>query len=435
MKKYLSFNGKFLLNNTLVAAAGYRLKINGFSQNARFFLLYTFLITLNLGIYNVIFNLYILRLGFKEDFLGLILSLVSISTGLFSIPAAMVCDRIGRKNTLLLSCMLLTISLLFLYTTTSTILLTFSSILYGMSSAFNVVTGSTFLVENSESHERMYLFSMYSILYTLALMIGNSLGGILPKVLTDAFAINPVGPEAYQLSLYMSFFAVFISFLPLMYIKDRRTNYIRNSNQLFTLFSLSRSALIQKMVLVYALIGMGWGTAIPYFNVYFDVVLKTSSDQIGYIFSFSEVITMIALLFVPILTNRFGKVLIVSLVQLSSISFLLIFISSSTLMVAAFAYIMRSALMNMANPIFNSFKLEIVSENQRATVNSLTWMSCYVFFGLSTYIGGLIMARGYYKLPFMLTCVLYAMAAILYYIFFENIEKHKMKMIFPLMSN
>jgi MFS family permease len=434
MKKYLLINGKFLLNNTLDAAIGYRLKINGFSRNARFFLGYIFLITLNLGIYSVIFNLYILRLGFKEDFLGLILSLVSISTGLFAIPAAMTCDRIGRKNTLLLSCLLLMISLVFLYSTTSTILLTFFSILYGTSSALNVVTGSTFLVENSESSERMHLFSMYYALYTLALMIGNFVGGSLPKILINSLGIDPTGPEAYQLSLYISFFSVFLSFLPLVFIKDRKTNCGKSSDQLLILLSLSRSGLIQKMILVYALIGMGWGMALPFFNVYFDVVLKTSSDQIGSIFSLSEVIMMIALLFVPILTEKFGKVLIVSLVQLSSIPFLLLFISSSTLIVVAFAYIMRSALMNMANPIFNSFKLEIVRENQRATVNSLTWMSCYTFVGLSTYFGGLLMAWGYYKLPFILTCILYAAAAVLYYIFFENLEKQKTKMI-PLISN
>jgi len=425
MKKYLSTNSKFLLNTTACAVAGYRSRINGFSRNARLFLAYVFLTTLNLGIYSVIFNLYILRLGFREDFLGLILSLVSISTGLFAIPAAMICDRIGRKKTLLLSCLLLSVSLIFLYTTSSTVLLAFFSVLFGAASALNVVTGSTFLVENSVSSERMHLFSMHSILYTLALMIGNFVGGNLPKVLINSFAFDPAGPEAYQLSLHLSLCAVFLSFLPLVSIQDRKTDCRGNPDYLFTFLSLSRSILVRKMILVYALIGMGWGLALPYFNVYFDVVLKTSSDQIGSIFSLSEVLMMIALLFVPVLTERFGKVTIVSLVQLSSIPFLLLFISSSVLTVIAFAFIMRSALMNMANPILNSFKLEIVGEDQRATVNSLTWMSCYTFVGLSTYVGGLIMARGYYKLPFLLTCVLYAVAAVLYYVFFDRIEKEQ----------
>jgi MFS family permease len=145
MKKYPLINSKFFLNTIINATIGYRSKINGFSQNACLFLGYVFLISLSLGIYDIIFNLYILKLGFKEDFLGLILSLVSIATGLFAIPVAMVCDRVGRKNTLLLSCLLLLFSFIFLYTTTSTALLAFFSVLYGISTALKIVTVSPFM--------------------------------------------------------------------------------------------------------------------------------------------------------------------------------------------------------------------------------------------------------------------------------------------------
>jgi hypothetical protein len=69
--------------------------------------------------------------------------------------------------------------------------------------------------------------------------------------------------------------------------------------------------------------------------------------------------------------------------------------------------------------------MEIVSEGQRATVNSLIWMSCYTFVGLSTCAGGLMMARAYYTLPFLLTCGIYGVAAVLYYVFFEKMEKQQ----------
>lgn len=420
-----SFNGKFFLNMAINAAAGYTSKMNGFSRNACLFLGYIFLTSLSLGIYGVIFNLYVLRLGFREDFLGLMLSLVSISTGLFAIPAAMTCDRIGRKNTLLLSCLLLLISFFFLYTTTSTTLLALFSVLYGISSALKIVTASTFMVENSTSYERMHLFSMYYLLYTIGVMIGNLAGGTLPQVLTNSLDLDPAGPLAYQLSLYASLAAVFVSLLPLIFIKNKKLECTERQDLLSTLSSTLRSGVVHKLILVNALIGMGWGLALPYFNVYFDIVLKASSNQIGLIFSLSQVVMMFTLLFVPMLTEGFGKVKVIALVQLASIPFLLLFASTSVLAIAAFGYIMRGAIMNMSNPILSSFNLEIVSENQRATVNSLTWMSCYTFVGLSTYAGGLIMARGYYTLPFLLTCVLYVAATVLYYVFFEKMEKQQ----------
>ncbi|WP_048156338.1 MFS transporter [Methanosarcina sp. Kolksee] len=425
MKKYSSFNSKFILNATISVVAGYREKLNCFSRNACLFLGYIFLISLSLGIYEVIFNLYILRLGFREDFLGLMLSLVSISTGLFAIPAAMFCDRVGRKSTLLLSCLLLLFSFAVLYTTTSTLLLVLFSILYGVSSSLKIVTASTFMVENSTSYERMHLFSMYYLLYTIGVMIGNFAGGILPQTFTSSLNIDPADPTGYQLSLYASLTAVLISLLPLIFIKNKKPALPGKSDLFSTLSSTLRSKTIQKLVLVNGLIGMGWGLALPYFNVYFDIVLGASSRQIGFIFSLSQVVMMFTLLFVPILTEWLGKVKIVALVQLSSIPFLLLFTSTSLLTIAAFGYIMRSAIMNMSNPILSSFNMEVVSEDQRATVNSLIWMSCYTCVGLSTYAGGLMMAHNYYSLPFLLTCILYVVATVLYYLFFEKMEKEQ----------
>ncbi|MDI9538512.1 MAG: MFS transporter, partial [Bacteroidota bacterium] len=381
MRKYPSLNSRLVLNTTISAVAGYRAKLNGFSRNACLFLVYVFLISLSLGIYEVIFNLYILRLGYREDFLGFMLSLVSVSTGLFAIPAAMFCDRAGRKNTLLLSCLLLLFSFSILYTTTSKFLLAFFSVVYGVSSSLKIVTAPTFMVENSTGYERMHLFSMYYLLYTVGVMIGNFAGGNLPQIFISFLDINPIGPVAYQLSLYASLAAVLISLLPLIFINNKRNNLVERSAAFSTLFSTLRSVTIQKLILVNGLIGMGWGLALPYFNVYFDIVLGASSKQIGIIFSLSQLVMMFTLLFVPILTEGLGKVKVVALVQLASIPFLLLFISTSILAIAAFGFVMRSAIMNMSNPVLSSFNMEIVSEDQRATVNSLIWMSCYTFVG------------------------------------------------------
>lgn len=477
MKKHPSINsksfnkplpGKFLLTATSKAASGYVSKVGGFSRNASLFLGYVFLISLSLGIYDVIFNLYILRLGFREDFLGLMLSLVSISTGLFSIPAATFCDRAGRKNTLLLSCLLLLISSAVLYTTTSAFLLALFSVLYGISSSLKIVTASTFMVENSTSYERMHLFSMYYLLYTTGIMLGNLSGGTLPQVFINSFNLDPTSSGAYQFSLYASLTAVLFSLLPLLLIKNKKTGIAKTGMAetkiakagiigikiakngiteagieekgitgteiaktgmtgklaLFSaLFAALRSGTIRKLIMVNGIIGLGWGLILPYFNVYFDIVLGADSKQIGFIFFLSQLVMMFTLMFVPILTEGLGKVKVITLVQLSSIPFLLLFASTSVLTAAAFGYVMRTATMNMANPIMSNFNMEVVDESQRATVNSLVWMSCYTFVGLSTYAGGLMMAHGYYTLPFLLTCGIYGVGAVLYYVFFEKIEK------------
>ena len=349
------------------------------------------LITLNVGIYGVIFNLYILSLGFGEDFLGLILSISSVSIGIFAIPAAFVCDRLGRKRTLLSSSLLLAFSLLILYNSTSWWLLIAFSIAYGGAMTLSLVTGATFLVENSAPYERMHLFSMYSIIYSVATLTGNLAGGYFPDVLAEVMADLPSNLlvlEAsrcteYRLTLYLSLAAVIFSLIPLVHIKETIVPEGCGISGAFKLYrSTFKSHWVRRMLIFYCLLGAGWGTALPYFNVFLDVVHKASTTEIGLIFTFS-----------------------------------------SSLLLAAFGYVMRYLLMNMANPILNSFKLEIAEAKERSIINSSMWMACYTFVGIGTYAGGLMMAAGRPEMPFLATSAIYLASAIFYYICFDDFER------------
>ncbi len=408
-----------------VTSDGYLARLKSFSHNARQYLLFVFLTTLNQGIYGVIFNLYILSLGFREDFLGLILSLSSASIGLFAIPAALICDRFGRKNTLLLSSVLYTLSLIFLYNTTSQELLAISSIAYGVALALSLVTGGTFLVENSTVYERMHLFSMYYIIYTISILSGNMLGGILPGVLADMLSFEPGEAMSYRLTLYVSLAAAIISLLPLSYIKEKSSQNNINMSRMAVYKSIFQSKTACQMIFIYCLYGIGWGVSLPYFNVYFDTILGADTSQIGIIFSVSQLTMVIGYFLVPMLTEELGKIRLASIVQVLSIPFLLMFALTSSVLVAALGYVMRWLLMNMANPVLNSFKLEIVSNEQRSIMNSLTWMACYTFVGIGTYAGGLLMASGQNTMPFLITSAFYGITAILYYVYFNGVERRQ----------
>jgi len=412
------------LKGMLLAGNGYASKLRHFSPNARKYLLFVFLTTLNAGIYGVIFNLYILRLGFGEDFLGLILSISATSMGLFSIPAAFVCDRLGRKRTLLLSSVLSAISFFFLYNTTTPDLLVLFSLASGMASALGLVTGSTFLLENSTKEERMYLFSMSSLIYTFSLLSGNMLGGFLPDILADLISARSGSAISYRLTLYVSLVATVASLLPLAYVAEKNSeenNGIRS--QLHIYRSIFKSKVIRQMTLFYCLYGIGWGTSLPYFNVYFDTVLGASANQIGIIFSVSQVFMILGYFLVPVLTERTGKVRLVAIVQILSIPFLLMFVLTNNLLIAVVGFVMRYMIMNMANPILNSFKLEIVQPEERSMINSIMWMACYTFVGIGNYVGGLMMAKGDSRMPFMVTGLFYAATAVFYYICFNKLEE------------
>jgi predicted MFS family arabinose efflux permease len=236
---------------------------------------------------------------------------------------------------------------------------------------------------------------------------------------------DPSGTLAFRLTLYASVGVIAFAFIPLRFIEEKKVMTNGLSGQLSLLGSVFQSKDIRNMLFVYCIYGAGWGLALPYFNVYFSDILGASTSQIGLIFTLSQLVMMFGYFSVPIFTERMGKVRMAALVQALSIPFLFLFTVTSSIVIAAFGFIMRYLLMNMANPVLNSFKLEIARKDQHAVVNSLTWMACYTFVGIGNYVGGLMLAGGHYALPFQLTCVLYGVTAVLYLVLFQGIEKRR----------
>lgn len=396
-------------------------RIRHFSHNARAYVAYYFLLSVHLGIYGVIFNLYILRLGFKEDLLGLMLAIVFISTGLAAVPAAFLCDRIGRKNTLLFSVLVTSSALLLLYTITSLDWLLALSAIYGIGTAFYTVAGSPFLMENSTSDERMHLFSVNSAMSQAAYIVGCMAGGALPGLLSVA-GVDAASPEVYRYTLFLSLVVIALSAIPILFMREPGKR-ARPAKRFAVLGSTATSPKVQKLIVVNGLIGIGAGMIVPFFNVYFHSLLSATTSQIGLIFSAGEMVMVVGLMVIPLIVGRYGKVKTIALTELASIPFLIMLAFMTNIFVAAFAYIMRMTLMNMANPAINSFNMELVPDEQRATVSSLTSMAWYLCQSLSAYLSGIMMAGSNYVLPFMITCATYLCAALLYYVFFAGVER------------
>src|SRR5580765_5361504 len=77
-----------------------------FSKPARRFLAATALQWCAYGLNGVVFNLYLVQAGYKESFVGHVVSLGAAGMALLAIPAGMLADRWGRRRCLLLGAVL-----------------------------------------------------------------------------------------------------------------------------------------------------------------------------------------------------------------------------------------------------------------------------------------------------------------------------------------
>src|SRR5438093_13664785 len=78
-------------------------QLSAFSSNARLFLLSNLLGGVVISVYSLLFNFYLLSLGYQQDFLGLIASLGQLTVFLAALPAAALSNSLGRKRAMLLA--------------------------------------------------------------------------------------------------------------------------------------------------------------------------------------------------------------------------------------------------------------------------------------------------------------------------------------------
>src|SRR4030067_3535232 len=92
----------------MIASIGRNIKdygnhLGAFQPNARLYLVYAIIAGVAMGIFRLLFNFYVLALGFDEKLLGNLVTTSSITALVFALPMGYLADILGGHVSLLLS--------------------------------------------------------------------------------------------------------------------------------------------------------------------------------------------------------------------------------------------------------------------------------------------------------------------------------------------
>jgi MFS family permease len=153
-------------------------------------------------------------------------------------------------------------------------------------------------------------------------------------------------------------------------------------------------------------------------NVFFRVVHGQSDQVIGTLFAWGSLAMGVGLMIAPPIADRLGKVQLIVLTQGLAIPFMMILGFAPIFGLSAMAYYVRMALMNMSNPIYQTFIMEQVDATSRATVASLYSMVWSFGRAFSPSISGWLQVRYGFDPVFGGAILMYAIAVSLYWVFF-----------------
>ncbi len=151
-----------------------------FQRNARLYLINTVLSGVTLGIILVLYNLYLVSLGYGTDFIGLVFFVTTVGAAIAIFPAGICVDRYSNKAILIWSSLLIGVAGAGQMLFRAPIPLLASVFFVGVGGAFLLVINAPFLTATSSPEERSSLFSLNIVLTLATTVVGEALGGALP---------------------------------------------------------------------------------------------------------------------------------------------------------------------------------------------------------------------------------------------------------------
>ncbi|MCL6580791.1 MAG: MFS transporter [Firmicutes bacterium] len=415
--------------------------VRSFRPDAKRYLIYTALGAVSWSAFNLTFNLYVHSLGYLQDFIGLLNGLPSVVILVVGLPIGMLADRKGYLPFLIGGSLLSAATSLGLGLATSRGALLAFALLGGLGASCTWVIGAPMLMSISSREERVVLFSVQQALMMGAGLVGSLMAGSLPELVARLWGVSPTETLPLRLTYLVGAGFNLLALWPVLAMaRSARRAAAQASDGVAAgpasaapgrggwasplPRSLSELGLFLKLLGPSALISIGAGAMVVFFQLFFNLRFGLNPGAIGVLFAFSSVITAVATLVSPVAARRLGRVRTIVLTQLASIPFLLALAWSYNLQVVVAAYYLRSALMNMSGPLQTTFALEQVREEQRATLTSLQAMlGSLGRGGLGPIVSGYIQVRWGFSAAFTLTTVLYVIGTSLFWAFFRKAER------------
>lgn len=409
----------------MVWAIDMKTKILSFNRNIKLFMLANILIQIGMGVFMVMYNLYIKELGMPETVNGRVISMTATASALMLIPAGFLSDKFGRKWIIIAGASFGAATLFYRSFAVAETPLVTAAFLTGLFMAFVQVSGIPFLAEHSKTSERVHMFSVYFALMTLANVAGSLFGGLVSDAFQLFLSMDAASAIRWSLLFGASLFA--LALIPLFRLGNRPPAAEEKVNTRIDI-DIADTSLKKNLIVIFhfsfasLLIGLGSGLVVPYLNLYFANRFDASNTYIGLILALGSAMTVVATLIGPLLVARVGKVKAMLLFQLLSIPFLILTAYTTSLLLASLGFLLRQALMNAGNPIQSAIAMEVVHDKYKGLANSANQMVFNIGWAtMGPVAAGLVIAFGSYwgyAYAFTITAVLYLISAIYYYFIF-----------------
>lgn len=404
---------------------GYLRRIQGFGPDIKLFLVYNLLANIGFGVIELIFNLYLLKLGYKEDFIGDWRAVLTICMAASAALIGTILNRFGVWRGIVMGfSMLIASSLALAFAESSHVLLILGGC-YGVALAFLFSPLMPFILEWTPADQRGYAAAVSFSVVSLSTTLGSLIGGFAPSIFSALLSgIGEESVQAYRWTLASGTIIASLGLIPMFMMGEARRSRPRRDVHVSTAVeSVAQKRQTRGDMWMFIMAGgvmsIGVGMVQPFYNVYLKT-LGASDHAVGNIYAIGGAVAAVLGLTAPYMTNRLGALRAVVVLRLAIVPFYLPLIFMPSIGIAVAAFIVRQISINMAWPIDSTFIGEVLPPRARAGIYGMRSTAWNIGIAAASFVGGRIIVQSGYHWTFVGIIISTAIAALMFYGYFQR---------------
>ena len=394
------------------------------SRDVRLYLVCAGLVAFGyLGIWGVVLNLYLLRLGYGPRFIGLLSAAGSLTWAVAALPVSWFGRRWGSRRAMIVGLALEVVCLTLMPLSETAperwqeVWLLATRVLARLGHAFLVVNGISYLMGATGDEERNHAFGIRKALTPLTGVVGGLVGGFLPPLVAATMGVSPDDAAPFRVALLVSALIPVPGLAALLAARD-----VDNGEG----YGSGSSAgpipwgLIGLLGLVTMLWTCGGASGHAFFNVYLDSALRVPTALIGSTMAAGKLLAGItSLLAAPILMSRWGRRRTFTLGAVGTVASLLPLALVAHWIPAGLGFALMITTESVAWPTLTVFSQEAVPRGWRPAMSGAFFLAEGIAFTLMGLAGGFAITALGYRPYFLIAAAFPAVAAPLFWFYFN----------------
>lgn len=390
-------------------------------------LLHGMLFGLSFSIADMLFNFYLLSLGYDNLVSGQLQSSFRIAGVVLGIPIGMIIDRISAQRMLYIGVLtyaigwgvLLMLDKVSLTTPFGTISpLQLMNILYFIIGAANMATYTAVVPLLStviEPQQRASMFGVNASASTMVGFVGSIVAGMLPGVIAASLGVSATSETAYRTALFGVCGFGLLAVLPLIGIQKANHRATQAPVATSTVVPDREPVPLSKLLLFATpsfFFGVAGGMFVPFQNLYFRQEFSASDSIVGLSIAFGSLAMGVGSILGGPLAKRLGIRRATSVSRFMAAPLMFVMLIPSFYVVSV-AYDINRLLVGLTFPLFSALMMQSVPLKQRGTATSMSSMTWSLGWAGSAALSGYMQVNGSFDLVIIVSGLSYMISAVL----------------------